>query len=79
MEDKQGIQVVFGKVLVEFRTANKLKQAELAERSQMDVTYISDLERGIYMPSLFTVLKLAKGLNISFQELASKIDDELNS
>ncbi|MEX0686248.1 MAG: helix-turn-helix transcriptional regulator [Balneolales bacterium] len=64
MKNKQGVQEAFGKVLAEIRKAKKLKQAELAEKSQMDVTYISDLERGLYM--------LAEGLGVSFQEVASK-------
>jgi len=75
MEEKQQVQKIFGQVLYELRMAKNLKQAELAEQSNMDETYISDLERGKYMPSLFTVLKLSKGLEISLREMSSKLDD----
>lgn len=57
--------------------AKNMKQAELAELSDMDETYISDLERGKYMPSLFTVLKLSRGLELSLEELASNLDDKM--
>lgn len=74
MEDKQQVQKIFGQVLYELRMARNLKQAELAEKCRMDETYISDLERGKYMPSLFTVFKLSKGLEMSLEELSSKLD-----
>ncbi len=77
MEEKQQVQKIFGQVLYELRMARNLKQAELAEKCQMDETYISDLERGKYMPSLFTVLKLSKGLEMSLEELASKLDHKM--
>ena len=78
MEDKKAIQEAFGQVLVSLRKEKNLKQAELAELSYMDVTYISDLERGLYMPSLHTLLKLAQGLGESFEEMAKKIEITLN-
>ncbi|MCC5940171.1 MAG: helix-turn-helix transcriptional regulator [Balneolaceae bacterium] len=40
----------------------------------MDEIYISDLERRLYMPSLFTVLKLSRALEMSLEEFASRID-----
>tara|TARA_R110001599_G_scaffold1889_1_gene9497 strand:- start:29661 stop:29897 length:237 start_codon:yes stop_codon:yes gene_type:complete len=74
MEQKQQLQNIFGEVLHKARMEKNLKQAELAEICDMDDTYISDLERGKYMPSLFTVLKLSKGLGLSLSELSSRID-----
>lgn len=75
MEEKQQVQKIFGEVLYELRIAKNLKQAELAEICDMDETYISDLERGKYMPSLFTVLKISKGLGLSLGEFAENLDD----
>lgn len=74
MEQKQQLQNIFGEVLHKARMEKNLKQAELAEICDMDDTYISDLERGKYMPSLFTVLKLSKGLRLSLSELGARID-----
>lgn len=74
MEQKQQVQKIFGEVLYEMRMARSLTQAELAEKCEMDETYISDLERGNYMPSLFTILKLSIGLELSLAEFAKKLD-----
>ncbi len=74
MKEKQQVQEIFGEVLYELRIANNLKQAELAEICEMDETYISDLEMGKYMPSLFTVLKLSKGLGLSLAEFTGELD-----
>ena len=74
MEQKQQLQNIFGEVLHKARMEKNLKQAELAEICDMDDTYISDLERGKYMPSMFTVLKLSKGLGLTLSELGSRID-----
>jgi len=41
----------------------------------MDETYISDLESGNYMPSLYKVLKLSKGFGLSIGEFPGKLDD----
>jgi len=68
MEEKQQVQKIFGQVLYELRMARNMKQAELAEKSDMDETYISDLERGKYMLSLYTLIKLSRGLNISLDK-----------
>jgi transcriptional regulator with XRE-family HTH domain len=78
MKEKQQVQEIFGEVLYELRIAKNLKQAELAEICEMDETYISDLERGKYMPSLFTVLKLSKGLGLSLAEFAGKLGSYIN-
>ncbi|MGN8226722.1 helix-turn-helix domain-containing protein [Gracilimonas sp. BCB1] len=74
MEQKQQVQKIFGEVLNEMRLAKNLTQAELAEKCEMDETYISDLERGNYMPSLYTVLKLSMGLELSLAEFTAKLD-----
>ncbi|MEX2347723.1 MAG: helix-turn-helix transcriptional regulator [Balneolaceae bacterium] len=77
MEQKQQVQKIFGEVLYEMRMAKNLTQAELAEKCEMDETYISDLERGNYMPSLYTVLKLSKGLGLSLVEFAGKLNEHI--
>ena len=42
----------FGRILRDLRNARSLAQEELAHRAGMDVTYLSDLERGRWNPSL---------------------------
>ncbi len=52
----------FGEALRARREALSLSQEELAFRSEVHRTYISELERGIKNPSLTTLEKLATAL-----------------
>lgn len=45
------------------RQERRLSQEELADRAQLDRTYISALERGIYYASIKTIDKLARTLD----------------
>lgn len=55
----------FGQALRAHREALDLSQEELAFRSEVHRTYISELERGIKNPSLTTLQKLAVALGTS--------------
>ncbi len=59
----------FGKKLREARLKKKLSQGGMAKILGVHRTYISGLERGRRNPSLLTVQKVAKALNISPKEL----------
>ena len=59
----------FGKKLREARLKRKLSQGGMAKILGVHRTYISGLERGRRNPSLLTVQKVAKALNISPKEL----------
>jgi transcriptional regulator with XRE-family HTH domain len=59
----------FGRILRDIRIAGNLTQEELAYRAGMDVTYLSDLERGKWNPSLAMLVDLALGLGIHPSEL----------
>lgn len=61
--------VKFGKKLREARLRKKLSQGDMAKILGVHRTYISGLERGRRNPSLLTVQKVAKALNISPKEL----------
>jgi transcriptional regulator with XRE-family HTH domain len=71
---KGDLKEAFGKVIKELREKEKLSQQELADYSEVDRTYISDLERGLYYPSLNTVYKLAEILKVKPHELIQKVD-----
>jgi transcriptional regulator with XRE-family HTH domain len=53
---------VFGARLRELRRKHKLTQAQIAERSGLLQHHISELENGLRMPSLMTLLKLAAAI-----------------
>ena len=66
---------LFGKVLRELRVENKLSQEKLAEYCELDRTYISLLERGLRQPTITTIFKLAKALNITPSALIEKVEE----
>jgi transcriptional regulator with XRE-family HTH domain len=68
---------VFGKVLRELREANHISQEKLAEYCELDRTYISLLERGLRQPTITSIFKLAKALNISPSKLIEKVENSL--
>ena len=60
------------------RETNKLSQEKLAEFCNLDRTYISLLERGKRQPTITTIFKLAKALNISPSALIEKVEVSLH-
>ena len=67
------VEKVFGKVLKEIRTEQKISQEKLAELCELDRTYISLLERGLRQPTLTTLFKLSEALGIEPEEFVKKL------
>ena len=67
--EKQEINVRFGNRMRELRARYGISQEELALRSELNRTYIGDIERGEKAPSLITLSKIANGLGITLKEL----------
>jgi transcriptional regulator with XRE-family HTH domain len=59
----------FGRLIAERRNLLGISQEELAERADLDRTYISGLERGVRNPSLTAIVKVAEGFGITTEEL----------
>lgn len=59
----------FGYVVKRIREEQKLSQEVLADRADLNRSYIGEVERGLAMPSLSTVTKIAKALNLSTSNL----------
>ena len=75
---KRDLKEAFGTVVKKLREDAALSQQELADYSEIDRTYISDLERGLNFPSLHVVYKLAEVLKIKPHQLIKKVDEKLN-
>ncbi|MDE5863709.1 MAG: helix-turn-helix domain-containing protein [Lachnospiraceae bacterium] len=58
-----------------YRTRQKISQEKLSEYSDLHPTYIGQLERGEKTPSIETLYKIARGLNISLVTLVEGIED----
>lgn len=59
----------FGKRVKYLRSMKKITQEELAYRCDLNKNYLGDIERGKRNPTLFVIEKIAKGLNITLEEL----------
>lgn len=68
------IREAFAKNLRLARQNEGLSQEELAHRAQIDRTYVSSLERGIYSPTIDVVEKLASSLGMSAADLLRRAD-----
>lgn len=53
------------KVIYSARLENNMTQSELAAKSGLNRTYISDIERGKRNPSVTVLLRIADGLSLS--------------
>jgi transcriptional regulator with XRE-family HTH domain len=69
----------FGKNLARFRKAAELSQEEVSARASVHRTEISQLERGLRVPRIDTVAKLAGALEIDPGDLFDGIKWEPGS
>ncbi|HEV8513027.1 MAG TPA: helix-turn-helix transcriptional regulator [Cyclobacteriaceae bacterium] len=75
----QHLNETFGKVIKQLREERDLSQQELADYAELDRSYISDVERGRYNPTLLTIYKLSEILKIKPQELFKEVDKLLKA
>lgn len=61
-------------VLKEYRTEKNLSQEELADKCDLDRTYISLLERGKRKPTLSVVFNICDSLEVKPSAFISKIE-----
>lgn len=59
----------FANTLRNLRMERDMTQHDLEDKSGLSLRMISDMERGVKQPTLMTLIKLAKGLDISVVEL----------
>lgn len=53
---------LFGQNVRKQRTDKGLSQEALADKADLDPTYISGIERGVRNPSLLSIVRIAKAL-----------------
>jgi transcriptional regulator with XRE-family HTH domain len=71
---KGNLKKAFGGALKETRLQKGLTQQELADFAGIDRAYISELERGLLMPSLETFFKISYQLKIKPKDFIEKIE-----
>jgi transcriptional regulator with XRE-family HTH domain len=68
MENKQ-IRDIFGSNLRKFRSRREWSQLELAEKANISMNFLSEIERGNKWPSAETLQNLADSLGVEVYEL----------
>ena len=68
------LEAAFGSVIKQLRTEKGLSQENLSFESNLDRSYISQLECGLRQPSLLTIFQLAKALQISPTQIMESVE-----
>ena len=66
--------MLFGERLRDIRQRRDVTQAALARVAGMSEAYISNMEHGLKVPSLTTILRLAVALNCKVMDLVGAYD-----
>lgn len=66
------INVYFGRVVKQLRDTRRLSQEALAERADLNRTYLGEVERGVAVPSLATIAKIATAFDLSSSDLLAR-------
>jgi transcriptional regulator with XRE-family HTH domain len=75
-DDATGDHRAVGLALRALRHRASLTQEELARRSGIDVTYVSQVENGRRGVRWHTVMRLLRGLDMSVSDLGAEIDKQ---
>lgn len=76
MIDEREVKVKFGNAIKKVRSQRQLSQEELAEKSGLHRTYISEVERGDRNLSLVNIVKLCDALECRPSKLFELIEWE---
>ncbi|CAM8459880.1 helix-turn-helix domain-containing protein [Candidatus Methylopumilus universalis] len=69
----------FGRALKKIRVRKKLTQESLSLQADLARVYISELEYGKKTPSIETVFKISKALNIKCSKLMDLTEEEFHN
>ena len=73
------LEKAFAEALREIRTERGISQEKLALVSGYKRTYVGMLERGLHVPSLRTILGLARVLNVSGAVIVERVEAKLKA
>ncbi len=77
VEPLNSITADFAKTLKRIREKKRLTQHDLEDNSGLSLRMISDLERGIRQPTLKTLFKLSKGLNMNLLAFIEQVQKDM--
>ncbi len=65
----QELRIILGKGIRFYRQQRQLSQAALAEKADISITFLSNIERGVKYPTSDTLSAIANSLNVEVYEL----------
>jgi len=65
----QDIKDILARNLKYFRIQRQFSQAQLAEKANISITFLSNIERGKMFPKVETLSRLTESLNVGVHEL----------
>lgn len=74
MLNGQDLKVILGRRIQFYRKQRQLSQAALAEKVDISITFLSNIERGIKYPASDTLSGIANGLGVEVHELFQRDD-----
>lgn len=74
MPKRDPVLAALGQSVRRHREARSLTQETLAERANLDSSYISGIERGLRNPGIKNVARLAKALGITTAKLTEDVN-----
>ena len=74
MPDRDRTLISFGRNVARARTERGFSQDKLAEKADLDRTYVSGIERGVRNPGIKTVLRIARALNVGIGDLCKGVE-----
>lgn len=72
---EQKISVIVGNRIKEVRLMKKITQEELAEKTDLSVSFVSHIENGRKIASLNTLIKIVNELGVTMNDLLYGIQD----
>ena len=66
--------IAFGQNVARIRNEREFSQDKLAEKADIDRTYLSGIERGVRNPGIKVVIRLARALGVTVDALCKGVD-----
>lgn len=65
----KNLDLIVGAKIAHYRAIKGLTQTQLAKQAELSTSYISHIEKGVRFPTFKAIVKIAKVLNVSWEEL----------
>lgn len=79
MSDMQLNPIIVGKVIAEFRENKGVTQAVLSGLADIGRTHLSAIERGERKPTLETLYRISRALDVKMSDIVTAIEAEIQS